>query len=318
MHPLNSSPNASSGSPLSRRAAIGLALAAYTFWVLADTSLKMAGSSRLSAYEVIATVGLVEVLLLLAYSLARGDVRHLWPRSPPRQCLRSCLDLANNLCVVVALRHLPLALFYILVFLAPLVTVVLAALFLREPVGLRRAFAIFVGFFGVLVAVHPTRGSLRPGYAIGYLACLVCVLCFSTNIVWSRVLTQSEAPESMTFFSGLTMLVFGSVLAVPHFEPVNLHLAAQLTAVGLFSLGGSLCFFLALKNTAAANVVPYHYSQLVTGAALAFLIWRERPTVNMWAGAVLIAGAGYWTASLRDGAASKPTADSPTQPAAAP
>ncbi len=292
--------------------AIGLALAAYTFWVLADTSLKMAGFSRLSAYQVIAIVGLAEVLLLLAYRLARGDVRHLWPRSPIRQGLRSCLDLANNLCVVVALRHLPLALFYILVFLAPLVTVVLAALFLREPIGLRRGLAILVGLLGVLVAVHPTGGALRPGYAVGYLACLVCVLCFSTNIVWSRVLTQSEAPESMTFFSGLTMAVFGTILALPHLEPVNLRLAGLLTLVGLFSLGGSLCFFLALKNTAAANVVPYHYSQLVTGAALAFAIWRERPTLAMLAGAVLIAGAGYWTASLRDRPTAETAADSPT------
>ena len=283
---------------ITSRGAILLALAAYTFWVLADTSLKLAANAHLSAPETIALVGFFEVLLLLAYGTYRGTLRHLWPREPHKQFLRSCLDLANNLCVVVALRHLPLALFYILVFFAPIVTVLLAALFLQESLDLRRSLAIVIGFAGVVIAVHPSRTGWQPGYAIGYLACLVCVLCFSTNIVWSRILTQAETPESMTFFSGLVMLVMGSLLALHHPHAVPLKTAATLASTGLFSVGGSLCFFLALRHTATANVVPYHYTQLLTGAALAFAIWHERPTLAMWAGAVLIAGAGYYTASL--------------------
>jgi len=40
-------------SRVSHRGAIGLALAGFTFWVLADTSMKLAGNSRLPAYEII-------------------------------------------------------------------------------------------------------------------------------------------------------------------------------------------------------------------------------------------------------------------------
>src|SRR5579875_3444817 len=108
---------------ISQPGAIGLALAAYTCWVLADTSLKFAGASHLPAYQMLAIAGLAEILLLLGYGLVRGSVRSLWPRSPGKQVLRSCLDLGNNLCVIVAIRHIPLALFYILVFFAPMVTV---------------------------------------------------------------------------------------------------------------------------------------------------------------------------------------------------
>ena len=278
--------------------AIGLALAAYTFWVLADTCLKIAGASHLSAYEVLAVVGLAEIVLLLAYALARGTVRDLRPRHPRKQILRSCLDVGNNLCVVVALRHIPLALFYILVFAAPIVTVLLAAAFLDEPLDLRRSLAVLLGFCGVVVAVHPTRSGWHPGYAVGYLACLVCVLCFSTNIVWSRVLTQDETTQSMIFTSGLVTFVVCAALSFHNPQPVSAVLAGTLSAVALFGIGGSLCFFLALRHTATANVVQYHYSQLVTGAALAFAIWRERPTLAMWLGALLIAAAGSYTASL--------------------
>jgi drug/metabolite transporter (DMT)-like permease len=283
---------------VSHLGAIGLALAAYTFWVFADTCLKIAGFSRLPGYEMLAITGFAEIVILTMYGLWRRSLRDLWPHRPGRQVMRSFLDLANNLCVVVAVRHIPLALFYILVFFAPMVTVLLAAVFLDEPLDLRRGLAVFAGFCGVVVAVHPSRAGWHPGYAVGYLACLVCVLCFSTNIVWSRVLTQAETPESMTFLSGVVTFAVGALLSLHHAEVFGPKLVLTLSATGLFGIGGSLCFFLALRHTATANVVQYHYTQLLTGAALAFAIWRERPTVWMWLGAVLIAAAGLYTASL--------------------
>lgn len=276
--------------------AVGLALAGYTFWVLADTSLKIVGSSILPAYEVIAFVGLAVVAFLLIGGLWRRDRIALWPKHPARQFSRSCLDLANNLCVVIALRHLPLALFYILIFLAPSVTTLLAALFLHEPLEWRKGLAILTGFVGVIVAVNPF-GRSRAGDWTGYLACLVCVACFSVNMVWSRVLTQTEDPESLTFSSGLLMAAVGFAAMVWHAEPLTTRLAMVLVATGLFCVIGSMCFFIALKHTSAANVSQYHYSQLLTGSVIAYLIWRERLTASMLVGAALIIGAGCYTAA---------------------
>ena len=277
--------------------AAGLALAGFTFWVLADTSLKIVGASRLPAYEVIAFVGLAVVALLIAHGLVRNNVRALWPEDTARQLLRSCLDLANNLCVVIALRHLPLALFYILIFLAPTVTTLLAALLLSEPLEWKKGLAILTGFLGVVVAVDPF-GAVRLGDWTGYLACLVCVACFSVNMVWSRVMTQTEAPESLIFFSGVVMAAVGSAAMLRHAEPLTARLAGILLATGLFCVMGSLCFFVALKHTSAANVSQYHYSPLLTGALIAYFLWHERLTPSMLFGAVLIIGAGCHTAAV--------------------
>ena len=40
----------------------------------------------------------------------------------------------------------------------------------------------------------------------------------------------------------------------------------------------------------------FHYSQLLTGAVLAWVLWHERVTVAMMTGAVLIVGSGVYTA----------------------
>jgi drug/metabolite transporter (DMT)-like permease len=281
---------------VSQLEAVGLALAAYTFWVLADTSVKVVGGSGLPVYEVVGLIGSAIVVLMLVYATARGQLRVLWPRSPGRQLLRSALDLVNYFGVVIALRHLPLALFYILVFSAPMTTTVLAAVFLKESLDWRRALAVVAGFAGVVIAVNPF-GAARAGDLTGYLACAVCVAAFSTNMVWSRVMTQSETPESLTFSSGTAMAVAGLLGVLRHATPVSGRTTLIVLATGLFCVLGSMCFFIALRHAPAATVSQFHYSQLLTGTLLAWLIWHEGLTLAMVAGATLIIAAGLYTAA---------------------
>ncbi len=282
-------------SSVSDLGAIGFAVAGFTFWVLADTSIKLAGQSKLPAYEVIAFLGLFVAGFLTVHALWRGQLRTLWPRHVQRQSIRSCLDLTNNLCVVVALRHLSLTLFYILVFMAPMVIAILSTVFLREGLPWRKAIAIVTGFAGVVIAVDPF-GSAQQGDWIGFAACMACVACFSVNMVWSRVMTQTERPESLTFFSGLVMTIAGFGLMLWHAEPLTLRLTGVLLAMGLFCAMGTVSFFIALKHTSAANVSQYHYTQLLSGTLIAYLIWRDKPTPFMVLGGALIVGAGLYIA----------------------
>jgi uncharacterized membrane protein len=121
----------------------------------------------------------------------------------------------------------------------------------------------------------------------------VCVLCFSVNMVWSRVLMRTETPESLTLFSGVVQIVVGAALMLAwHAEPVTPRLGVTLAAMGLFCAFGSMCFFVALQHTSPVHVSQCHYTQLVTGALLTWLIWRETPTVWMLAGSALIVAAG--------------------------
>ncbi len=255
------------------------------------------GRSPLPAYEVIAFLGLSVGGFLAAYAGARHEIRVLWPTQPRRQVVRSCLDLVNNLCVVVALRHVTLTLFYILIFLAPMVITFLEAIFLHERIGVRKALAIVLGFAGVVIAVNPF-GSSRQGDWIGFVACMICVSCFSVNMVWSRVLTQTETPESLAFLSGTVMAAAGFSAMLWHAEPLNGRLLVALVAMGAFCAAGSICFFLALTHTSASNVSQYHYTQLITGALVSYIAWREVPTISMVLGGSLIVASGIYIAML--------------------
>ena len=285
------------GTEISQLRAVGLALAGYTCWVLADTCLKIAGGVPAPPYELIGGIGVATVVLMLLVAAVRRNFGALRGRSLRAQVLRACLDLANNLCVVVALRHLPLPLFYILVFLAPMVTSLLAVVFLRERLPWQKAMAILLGFAGVVVAVDPF-GAQRAGDWQGYAASMVCVAAFSANIVWTRRLTQRETPESLLLYSGVVQAAFGGVLMLAvRTVPLPARTGGVLGLIAACGLLGGLCFLLALRSAAAATVTQFHYSQLVTGALLAWVIWGERLTHAMLAGAVLIIGAGLYTAA---------------------
>jgi drug/metabolite transporter (DMT)-like permease len=288
------------GAKVSDSGAIAFALAAFTFWVLTDTSIKLVGQTGLPAYEMVAFLGLFMAVFLAIYALAQRNPHVLRPRRLSRQLARACLDMANNVCVVIALRHLTLTLFYILIFMAPMIISLLSAVFLREGLPWKKAAAIVAGFAGVVIAVHPAvhvSSTAREGDWIGFAACMVCVACFSVNMVWSRVLTRTETPESLAFFSGLVTAAAGfALMTLVQARPITPRLTAGLSAMGVFCALGTLCFYIAVKHTSAANVSQYHYTQLLTGTLMTYFIWHIKPGWYVLMGGALILASGLYIA----------------------
>jgi len=275
--------------------AIFFAVFGFTCWVLGDSCIKWVGQFGLPPEEVVAFMGLFMALTLAVHAAARGNVGNLRPRSVWRQGLRALLDMGNNVCVVVALRHLSLTMFYILVFTSPLTIALLSAVFLGERMTTKKAVALIAGFCGVVIAVEPWSGAQHVDL-IGLLSCVVCVSCFSVNMVWSRVLTRTEPPESLAFCSGLVTAMAGLALTSFHPKPLTPVLWLALGTMGVFCAAGTLSFYFAVKHTSASNVSQYHYTQLLTGALISYVVWHDKPGLWMWVGGALIIGAGLMIA----------------------
>ena len=273
--------------------AICYAIAGFTSFVLCDSLIKRVGHSRLPNYEIVAFLGLFMSGFIVLYAVWQRSLKGLWPRRPARLLIRGLLDVGNNLCVVIALRHLSLTLFYTLVFTSPMLVAILGRIFLNELLDWRKVGAILLGFLGVVIAVYPSRSSGSNAW-VGVAACAVCVSCFSVVIVWSRVIAQQESPESMTFFSGLVAAGAGLIGMLFYAAPLTAGMLGALAGMGLLGAVGSIWMFIALRSTTAATVSQYHYSQLVSGALVAYLFFDEVPTVWMLAGAVLIIASGLY------------------------
>jgi drug/metabolite transporter (DMT)-like permease len=281
----------------SRLPAVGLAVAGFTSWVFSDTLMKLVTEANLPPYEVVAFLYLFATVMMIMKGAAQGSLMALWPRRPSRQFLRTALALASSMANIVALKGLPLTLFYTAVFTAPMVISVLAVPFLGERLHRAQVIAVVAGFAGVVIALDP-RGNFMQGDWTGYAAVFVSVLCFSGSAVWLRVITRSETTDSIAFFSCLVGALVCGGLMVWHAVPVGPSTLLLLLAAAVFTLIGQLCNFTAMRLTTAATVSQFHYTQIVAGAVLGFLIWHDVPTLQTVLGAAIIVGAGLYIAAL--------------------
>jgi drug/metabolite transporter (DMT)-like permease len=239
--------------------AIFFAVFGFTCWVLGDSCIKWIGQYGLPPEEIVAFMGFFMAITLALQAAVRRRLGNLRPRSVVRQVFRALLDMTNNVCVVIALRHLSLTMFYILVFTSPMVISLLSAVFLGERITPKKALALLVGFAGVVIAVDPFSHAQHIDL-IGLASCLVCVACFSVNMVWSRVLTRTEPPESVAFCSGLVTAMAGLALTSFHPQPLTPTLWLALGMMGVFCAAGTLSFYFAVKHTSASNVSQFHYT----------------------------------------------------------
>jgi len=285
--------------------AIGYAIAAFTFWVGTNTCAKLAGGLSVPPYEIAGFIGLVGVVIMPLAAQARGDIGILRPKKLWPQLLRGLLILGSNFFNAIAVRHLPLTVFYVVVFTSPLLVAIMAAFFLHERLDWRKTVAILAGFAGVIIAVDPTA-SVATGDWIGYAATMAGALAFSANIVWLRTMTQTESLESLVFIASIVNVVGGFAPALTDFRPLPVNALAAVLGAGLFSVLGNLASFKALRQAPAAIVSQFHYTQIVTGALVGYLIWRDIPTTHLIAGAIIIVGAGLYVANHARKAARAP------------
>jgi drug/metabolite transporter (DMT)-like permease len=141
--------------------------------MLGDSCIKWIGRFGLPPEEIVAFMGLFMALTLTLQAAVRSNLGNLRPRSVVRQGVRALLDMTNNVCVVIALRHLSLTTFYILVFTSPLVISILSAAFLGERITPKKALALLVGFCGVVIP-SPHGAMLSASISL-VLSVVLCV-----------------------------------------------------------------------------------------------------------------------------------------------
>jgi drug/metabolite transporter (DMT)-like permease len=129
----------------------------------------------------------------------------------------------------------------------PRSSVFLQSSFLGERITPEKVLALLVGFGGVVIAVDPFSHAQRIDL-IGLASCMVCVACFSVNMVWSRVLTRTEPPESLAFCSGVVTAMAGLALTSFHPHPLTPTLWLALGMMGVFCAAGTLSFYFAVKQ----------------------------------------------------------------------
>jgi drug/metabolite transporter (DMT)-like permease len=282
-----------SGHPHLR--AIFYALGGFTCWVTSDTLLKLTSPMLVPKFELMAISSIGGMMIIYAFVFARREVHKLRPHKWRGLMILGLLHLINFSFWIMALGRLPLANLYTVVFMSPVVVSILAALFLREHMSWKHGLAIATGFAGVAIAVNPEHLLHDPHEWKSYGYVFASMLVMSLQMLTLRVIGQRESRECAAFYPRIVILAgtlsAGVLFGFTPISPEGFFLAAISGAIG--SLGW-LFMAHAYKLAPIATVAPFHYSEIVTGALLGYLIWHDVPSAHLLTGAVIIIASGLY------------------------
>jgi S-adenosylmethionine uptake transporter len=186
------------------------------------------------------------------------------------------------------IARLPLAEAVALTFIAPLISLYLAAVFLKEPVGKAAVFASLLGFAGVLVIVFAQAAAEGERDLWGAASILCSALLYAYNIILMRQQALVAKPLEIAFFQYVVVVAVLALAAPFLAEPPpagewpDLVLAAVLALVSLMLLAW------AYRRAEAHRLAPVEYTALVWAALFGFLVFDEEVGISTLVGAALI------------------------------
>ena len=229
------------------------------------------------------------VLIIFLPLVARNGISSLKSNNIKLQTFRAIVGSVAMLCMFFGLSITELAKATALMFTVPIFATILAILFLKEIVGIRRWLAMIVGFTGAVIV-------LRPDVELGFgpLLILCASLMWSSSMLMAKTLTKTDSISSITFWQAAGLIPATFILAVPVWQWPNL---SQLFMFLLIAIAGTLVhWFLneALKRAEISALLPLDYLRLIWSVSMGFIFFNELPHAGLWFGAALILGASTY------------------------
>ena len=220
--------------------------------------------------------------------------RRSWP---DRRTLRVHVVRGIDVMVMAALffwgiGRVPLAQAIALTFIAPLIAMLLAALFLDEEIGPRSIAGSIIAFAGVIVIViGQARAALGNDALLGIAAIIGSALCYAGNIVLMRRQALAAKPLEINFFQSMTVMALW-LLAVPilGFPPFPDEQWIWVVVACLLSTAGTLLFAWGYARGPASYLAATEYSGFLWASLMGWLVFSERVSGYTLAGAILIVG----------------------------
>ncbi|WP_373719987.1 DMT family transporter [Bacteroides heparinolyticus] len=161
----------------------------------------------------------------------------------------------------------------------PIVTMVVAAIYLKEPVTNKKVLGIFVGALGALILITSSRAAANGnGSIFGDLLCLAAQISFSIYLTVFKGLSQRYSPITLNKW----MFAYASICYIPFsyrdvaaIEWSGIS-ASALLQVGYVVVGGSFLayiFIMSAQRLLRPTVVSmYNYMQPIVASTVAIIL----------------------------------------------
>ena len=190
---------------------------------------------------------------------------------------------------------------------SPLVVMLMAALFLREPISMRKSVGVFVGIAGALMIVLFSWKIDANATPMGLLLCFVNILFYASYLLVTRSISKKYSPVTLMKW----MFLIGAVICLPIGIPVisespmlqgPVPVLAWLNFFTVMIFSTVVAYFLlpvGLRYLRPTTVSMYSNLQPVVTSVVAIAVGQDIFTWNKPVALVLIAAGVYLVTTSR-------------------
>lgn len=278
---------------------IFLKIASVVVFLCMSTLIKAAGKD-IAAGQITFLRSAFALVPIITYLAVQGQLRSAWRTDDPLGHLgRGFVGILAMGFGFYGLVHLPLPEAIAIGYAMPLIAVVIAALFLKEPVGIYRWTAVLVGLTGVIVIVWPRLtlfrdGGVGSGEAMGALAVLASATFGACAMVLVRKLVRTEPTPTIVLYFSLWASFFSLATLPFGWSPIGIEVLVLLALAGFCGGVAQLLLTASYRYADVSTIAPFEYTSIVLGILVGYVLFDDVPTAPMLIGTAIVAAAGIF------------------------
>jgi len=261
---------------------IGLMIIATMLFSVMHASIKFMSAS-MHPFEIAFFRNLFGLLVIAPWFIKYG-LKPLKTKRLKLHMARSFFNCIAMLSFFYSLSIAPLADVASLAFTAPLFASILAVIFLKEIVGIKRIIAIILGFIGALIIIDPVYSSINNGHILVLLSASV----WSVSLIIIKVLGRTESSVTITSYMVIIMIPLSAIAAFFYWETPTLIDLFYLMIIGVCGTGAQMLLAQALRQGDTSIIMPFDFLKLIWAVGIGYLFFFEIPSVNTWVGSIII------------------------------
>ena len=269
--------------------AISLMIISGLFFVLMHSAVKYL-SKEVHIFE-IAFFRCALVIFVLAPIIFQQGKKIFKTKQPKVQFLRITTNSVAMLCFFYGISTTPLAQLTTLGFTVPIFATILAVIFMKEKIRLRRTTALIVGFIGTIIVMRPDISI-----ELGALLIIFSSFLWSICLIFIKKLTQTDSALTISLYFGIGMIPATFALAFPVLEMIDLRQFIILIFIAITGTLAQTIMNSALEKGELALLLPFDFLRLIWSVLIGYALFSEEPTITLWLGGFLIIGSTSYIA----------------------
>ena len=296
------------GAPNNNPKGILLILSGMALFSIQDSLIKYIFEES-ALYELYFGRTLTALILLFVFLKIKSQKLVFKTHYPLLTCCRVICFFFGFSFFYISLTYMSLAMANALFFSSPFFISILAIIFLREKIGIRRWLAILVGFIGVYVVLNPDFENFN----YMKLAPVACALCYAISMTITKITSDKDNVYSQMFHLyigaiGISILFFiftgkgqFNTFSDPTFQFITrewftntAYAWPYIVAMGFVAAVSFYCVFSAYSVASPSVVSLFEYSLIIWAIIIGYVLFNDVPTVRTFVGVALIIGAGVY------------------------